>query len=34
MRFVTLARDHDLLPGVPAFPGPGMGTVWLMGRTG
>ncbi|HEY6044636.1 MAG TPA: PD-(D/E)XK nuclease family protein [Nitrosospira sp.] len=25
MRFVTLARDHDLLPGVPAFPGPRMG---------
>ncbi|SEK45292.1 PD-(D/E)XK nuclease family protein [Nitrosovibrio tenuis] len=25
MRFVTLARDSDLLPGVPAFPGPRMG---------
>jgi probable DNA repair protein len=25
MRFVTLARDHDLLPGAPAFPGPRMG---------
>jgi ATP-dependent helicase/nuclease subunit B len=25
MHFVTLARDHDLLPGVPAFPGPRMG---------
>jgi probable DNA repair protein len=25
MRFVTLARDHDLLPGASAFPGPRMG---------